>query len=59
VTGLELHPDRLFPPEPTVRAIARRLYHQVGGLPIISPHGHVDPTDDTRAFCSIAADDGR
>jgi glucuronate isomerase len=44
MTGLDLHPDRLFPPEPTVRAIARRLYDQVAGLPIVSPHGHVDPT---------------
>ena len=37
-----LHPDRLFPAEPTVRAIARRLYESVAGLPIISPHGHTD-----------------
>ncbi|MGH8223255.1 MAG: glucuronate isomerase [Woeseiaceae bacterium] len=40
---LELHPDRLFPPSPTVRPIARRLYGQVAELPIISPHGHTDP----------------
>ncbi|MGH8146074.1 MAG: glucuronate isomerase [Rhodanobacteraceae bacterium] len=40
---LTLHEDRLFPPEPGVRAIARRLYAQVAGLPIISPHGHTDP----------------
>ncbi|UNK41584.1 glucuronate isomerase [Luteimonas sp. S4-F44] len=40
---LALHPDRLFPPEPTQRAIARRLYAQIAGLPIISPHGHTDP----------------
>ena len=38
-----LHPDRLFPAEPMVRAIARRLYESVAGLPIISPHGHTDP----------------
>ena len=38
-----LHPDRLFPPDPTVRGIARRLYHEVEGLPIVSPHGHTDP----------------
>lgn len=37
------HPDRLFPPDPTTRAIARRLYETVAGLPIISPHGHTDP----------------
>jgi glucuronate isomerase len=40
---LTLHPDRLLPPEPGVRAIARRLYEAVRDLPIISPHGHVDP----------------
>ncbi|HEY8458457.1 MAG TPA: glucuronate isomerase [Actinopolymorphaceae bacterium] len=40
---IELHPDRLFPADPGVRAIARRLYESVSGLPIISPHGHVDP----------------
>ncbi len=37
-----LHPDRLLPTEPSVRAIARRLYESVRDLPIISPHGHVD-----------------
>ncbi len=39
---LSLHPDRLLPVDPTVRDIARRLYEAVEGLPIISPHGHVD-----------------
>ncbi len=37
------HPDILFPPDPTVRAIARRLYAGVAALPIVSPHGHCDP----------------
>jgi glucuronate isomerase len=41
--ALTLHPDRLLPAEPTVRAIARRLYDEVRDLPILSPHGHVDP----------------
>jgi len=41
--ALRLHPDRLLPPEPGVRAIARRLYEVVRDLPILSPHGHVDP----------------
>ena len=40
---LELHPDRLFPPEPAVRGLARDLYAGVKDLPIISPHGHTDP----------------
>lgn len=35
------HPDRLLPPDPQVRAVARRIYEQVRDLPIVSPHGHV------------------
>lgn len=38
-----LHPDRLLPADPGVRAIAARLYATVAALPIISPHSHVDP----------------
>jgi glucuronate isomerase len=41
---LKLDPDRLFPPEERTRGIARALYAEVAGLPIISPHGHTDPT---------------
>lgn len=42
---MELHsdPDRLLPVEPRTREIARTLYASVADLPIISPHGHVDP----------------
>jgi glucuronate isomerase len=40
---LSLHADRLFPADPDTRSIARRLYTDVAGLPIISPHGHTDP----------------
>ncbi|MEQ7126224.1 glucuronate isomerase [Actinopolymorpha sp. B11F2] len=43
MSQIELHPDRLLPTEPSLRGIARRLYDEVAGLPIISPHGHVDP----------------
>ena len=39
---LDLNPDRLFPSDPTTRAIARTLYAEVAGLPIVSPHGHTD-----------------
>lgn len=39
-----LHPDRLFPAGPDTRNIARRLYAEVSGLPIVSPHGHTDPS---------------
>ena len=35
-----LHPDRLFPPDPDTRKIARALYASVKDLPIVSPHGH-------------------
>lgn len=38
-----LHPDRLLPAEPSVRALARDLYASVRDLPIVSPHGHTDP----------------
>jgi glucuronate isomerase len=38
-----MDPDRLFPADPATRAIARELYAQVRDLPLISPHGHVDP----------------
>ncbi|HLB15094.1 MAG TPA: glucuronate isomerase [Burkholderiales bacterium] len=40
---LNPHPDRLFPPGPAERAVARRLYERVRNLPIVSPHGHTDP----------------
>jgi glucuronate isomerase len=42
-TPLRLHDNRLLPAEPAVRAIAHRLYEAVRDLPLISPHGHVDP----------------
>jgi glucuronate isomerase len=38
-----LNPDRYFDPDPTIRTIARRLYSRVKGLPLVCPHGHVDP----------------
>jgi len=38
-----LHPDRLFPPDPRTRPIARDLYRGIHDLPIFSPHGHCDP----------------
>ncbi|THH34780.1 glucuronate isomerase [Aliishimia ponticola] len=39
-----LHPDRLFPADPTTRRIARELYEAIADLPIVSPHGHTDPS---------------
>ncbi len=41
--ALLIHENRLFPANPTIRALARDLYDQVKGLPIVSPHGHTDP----------------
>ena len=35
--------DRFLGPEKQQKKIALRLYHEVRDLPIISPHGHVDP----------------
>ncbi len=54
---LTLHPDRLFPVDPTTREIARRLHATVVDAPIISPHGHVDATVlvDDEPFADPAA----
>ena len=38
-----LNADRYFSPETTIRPIARELYETVASLPLICPHGHVDP----------------
>ncbi|PYP71277.1 MAG: glucuronate isomerase [Gemmatimonadetes bacterium] len=38
-----LDPDRCFDPDPTVRRVARELFDETRRLPILSPHGHVDP----------------
>jgi len=35
--------DRYFDPDPAQRRLARELYETVADLPIVSPHGHVDP----------------
>lgn len=38
-----LAPDRYFDPDPQQKAIALDLYDGIAHLPIVSPHGHVDP----------------
>lgn len=38
-----LDPDRLFPADPGLRALARDLHEGVRSLPILSSHGHTDP----------------
>ncbi len=35
--------NRYFAPDPGQRRVARGLYDGVASLPIVSPHGHVDP----------------
>lgn len=40
---LHLHEDRFFSSDPGVRRVARALYEEVAGLPLVCPHGHVDP----------------
>jgi len=39
----KLDENRFFSSDPTIRKIARELYEEVKGLPIVGPHGHVDP----------------
>ncbi|HEV2148371.1 MAG TPA: glucuronate isomerase [Longimicrobiaceae bacterium] len=40
---LVLQEDRFFDPDPAVRAVARALYEETRELPLVCPHGHVDP----------------
>lgn len=40
---LALHADRFFDADATIRGLARELYESVASLPLICPHGHVDP----------------
>jgi glucuronate isomerase len=35
--------DRFFDPDPSQRRVARELYTSVTALPLLCPHGHVDP----------------
>lgn len=40
---LSLPADRFFGPDPGQKDIAQRLYETVATLPLVCPHGHVDP----------------
>ncbi len=40
---LSLHDDRFFDSDPSIRSVARTLYDETRHLPLICPHGHVDP----------------
>ncbi len=44
VQKLELDNNRLFSSNENERTIARELYNSIKNLPIISPHGHTDPS---------------
>jgi glucuronate isomerase len=49
--------DRYFDPDPSQRKVAMELYQSVAHLPIVSPHGHVDPrllADENASFGSPA-----
>jgi glucuronate isomerase len=41
---MSTNPDVLFPSDPTQRSIARELFAAAKDQPLISPHGHVDPS---------------
>ena len=40
---IHLPDDRYLGPDPRQKEIAQRLYNEVASLPLICPHGHVDP----------------
>ena len=41
---LVLHEDRFFDPDATVRRAARAIYDETRALPLVCPHGHVEPS---------------
>ncbi|MFH1524089.1 MAG: glucuronate isomerase [Chloroflexota bacterium] len=43
MTALTLPAERFFSPDPTTRSLALELYEPVATLPLVCPHGHVDP----------------
>src|SRR4051794_4806387 len=40
---ITLNEDRFFDPDPAIRRAARQVYEETCQLPLICPHGHVDP----------------
>jgi glucuronate isomerase len=49
----QLDPDRFFDPDAAQRDTARQLYASVANLPLVCPHGHVDPrllSDEDASF---------
>ena len=43
MTKIFLPEDRYFGPDAGQKKIAQQLYASVAGLPLICPHGHVEP----------------
>ena len=41
---LRLHADRFLDPDAAIRRVARELYEETRSLPLVCPHGHVDPS---------------
>src|SRR5712664_1523127 len=39
-----LHEDRFFDSDPAIRRAARALYEGTRALPLVCPHGHVEPS---------------
>lgn len=44
-----LNPDRYFATDPAQKEMARALYQPIAALPLVCPHGHVDP----RTFADV------
>lgn len=38
-----MHADRFFDADASIRGVARAIFERTSRLPIVSPHGHVDP----------------
>jgi glucuronate isomerase len=43
MASLELHESRLFDADSQTRSVAHELYDSVRDLPLVCPHGHVEP----------------
>jgi glucuronate isomerase len=43
IVPLALNEDRYFDSDPAIRRAARSIYERTADLPLICPHGHVDP----------------
>jgi glucuronate isomerase len=44
MAGFEMNEERFFSPDKNIRSRAKEIYFNIKDMPIISPHGHVDPS---------------